>query len=119
MKEDIKTPEDINLLVTDFYAEVMKSESLCPFFSTLDWEAHLPKMKKFWRFILLDEAGYTENVTNKHLHMHLTNELFDEWLLLFHRTVDQHYEGPVAELAKTRASLIGIGIQGKMNLLKN
>jgi hypothetical protein len=51
--------------------------------------------------------------------MHLSNELFDEWLLLFHRTVDQHYEGPVAELAKTRASLIGIGIQSKMNLLKD
>ena len=50
--------------------------------------------------------------------MHLNKELFDEWLLLFHRTVDQHFEGPVAELAKTRASLIGIGIQSKMNLLK-
>jgi hemoglobin len=119
MKVDIQNAEDINLLVNDFYAEVMKSKSLRPFFSGLNWEAHLPKMKKFWRFILLDEAGYTENVTNKHLHMHLTKALFNEWVLLFHRTVDQHFEGPRAELAKTRASLIGIGIQSKMNLFKD
>jgi len=119
MKEDIKTPDDINLLVTDFYAKVMKSESLSPFFSGLDWGAHLPKMKKFWRFVLLDEPGYAENVTNKHLHMHLTNELFNEWLLLFHHTVDQHFEGTNAEHAKSRASLIGLGIQSKMNLLKD
>lgn len=118
MKEDIKTSEDIEILVNDFYSEVMKSESLRSFFSTLDWDKHLPKMNKFWRFILLDEAGYTENVTNKHLHMQLTKELFDEWLLLFHRTIDQHFEGPKAELAKTRASLIGFGIQSKMDLLK-
>lgn len=118
MREDIKTSEDIEILVNDFYSEVMKSESLRSFFSTLDWDKHLPKMNKFWRFILLDEAGYTENVTNKHLHMQLTKELFDEWLLLFHRTIDQHFEGPKAELAKTRASLIGFGIQSKMDLLK-
>jgi hemoglobin len=117
MKEDIQNAEDINRLVNDFYAEVMKSETLRPFFSRLNWEAHLPKMKKFWRFILLDETGYTENVTNKHLHMDLRKELFDEWVLLFNHTVDQHFEGPRAELAKTRASLIGIGIQSKMNLL--
>ena len=117
MKEDIQNAEDINRLVNDFYAEVMKSETLRPFFNRLNWEAHLPKMKKFWRFILLDEAGYTENVTNKHLHMDLRKELFDEWVLLFNHTVDQHFEGPRAELAKTRASLIGIGIQSKMNLL--
>ncbi|MFM7596658.1 MAG: group III truncated hemoglobin [Flavobacteriales bacterium] len=119
MKEDIRTPEDIGQLVNDFYTEVMKSESLRSYFSTLDWDKHLPKMKKFWRFILLDEAGYTENVTNKHLHMQLTKELFDEWLLLFRRTIDQHFEGPRAELAKTRASLIGFGIQSKMNLLED
>ncbi|MEY3049897.1 MAG: hypothetical protein RL365_1935 [Bacteroidota bacterium] len=119
MKVDIQNANDIDLLVNDFYAEVMKSEALGPFFNWLDWEAHLPKMKKFWRFILLDEAGYSENVTNKHLHMHLTKELFNEWVMLFHRIVDQHFEGPRAELAKNRASLISIGIQSKMNLLKD
>jgi hypothetical protein len=51
--------------------------------------------------------------------MHLTKDLFNEWVLLFHRTVDQHFEGPRAKQAKTRASLIGIGIQSKMNLLKD
>jgi hypothetical protein len=40
-------------------------------------------------------------------------------VLLFHSTVDQHFEGPRAEQAKTRASLISIGIQSKMNLLKD
>jgi hemoglobin len=119
MKQDIHTAEDIELLVYHFYSKVLQSSSLYPFFKDLNWDAHLPSMKKFWRFILLDEAGYTENVTQKHLHMTLTKELFTDWLLLFHQTVDEYFEGPKATLAKTRATLIGLGIQGKMNLLKD
>lgn len=119
MKQDIQTAEDIELLVDHFYSIVLQSSSLYPFFKDLNWAAHLPSMKKFWRFILLDEAGYTENVTQKHLHMPLTKELFTDWLLLFHQTVDEYFEGPKAALAKTRATLISLGIQGKMNLLKD
>ena len=51
--------------------------------------------------------------------MPLTKELFTDWLLLFHQTVDEYFEGPKATLAKTRATLISLGIQGKMNLLKD
>lgn len=119
MKQDIETAEDIEVLVDVFYSKVMQSNSLEPFFKDLNWDVHLPRMKKFWRFVLLDEAGYTENVTRKHLHMSLSKELFTDWLILFHKTVDELYSGPKASLAKTRATLIGMGIQSKMNLLED
>ena len=51
--------------------------------------------------------------------MPLTKELFTDWLFLFHQTVDEYFEGSKASQAKTRATLIGFGIQGKMNLLED
>lgn len=119
MKHDINTFEDISLLVDTFYDGVMKSPTLQVHFSALNWDQHLPKMKKFWAFILLNEPGYTENVTEKHLKMQLRTELFEEWLSLFNQTIDLHFEGERADLAKERARLISWGIQAKMGLLKN
>ena len=57
MKQDKQSTEDIELLVDHFYSKVIQSSALRPFFKDLNWEAHLPRMKQFWRFILLDEAG--------------------------------------------------------------
>jgi len=119
MKHDINTFEDISLLVDSFYDRVLNSPTLQLHFSSLHWAQHLPKMKKFWAFILLDEPGYTENVTEKHLKMKLSNNLFEEWVSLFNQTVDHHFEGERAEMAKERAQLISWGIQAKMGLLKN
>jgi hemoglobin len=119
MKSDIQTPEDVSLLVDRFYEEVMKSEKLIPYFKQLNWNDHIPRMKQFWRFILLGESGYTTNVTEKHLQMPLDHAAFKEWLALFDQVIDQNFEGEKATLAKQRAQVIAWGIQGKMGLLKN
>lgn len=119
MKKDLETAEDVTLLVEHFYKKVVVNELLTPFFEGIEWEAHLPKMKKFWRFLLFDEPGYTTNVTEKHLHLPLTKEAFDAWLTLFFQTLDEHFEGPKVLLAKERAKIIAIGLKSKMNLLEN
>jgi hemoglobin len=98
---------DIQLLVDAFYAKVLKDELLAPFFTHLDFARHLPKMVHFWSFVLLDEPGYTTNVTEKHLHRTLNQELFDRWVQLFGDTVDELYEGEKADLAKQRAAVLG------------
>ncbi len=111
----ITSKADIELLVDTFYTAVLKDEQLAPFFAQLNFVEHLPKMVHFWSFVLLDEPGYTTNVTEKHLHMKLNKALFDRWVELFHATVDQLFEGEKAQLAKERATVLGWTMGSKFN----
>jgi len=113
MKE-ITTKQDVELLVNSFYNKVGKDELLAPFFKHLNLEKHFPKMIQFWSFVLLDEAGYTTDVTAKHLKMNISKEHFDRWILLFHETTDELFVGEKAKLAKERAVLVGWTIASKM-----
>jgi hemoglobin len=105
--KQIETKADVELLVDTFYTAVLKDEQLKPFFQHLNFVEHLPKMIHFWSFVLLDEPGYTTNVTEKHAGMALRKDLFDRWVSLFHTTVDQLFEGEKAQLAKERATVLG------------
>ena len=111
--QDITTKQDVETLVNTFYGDVLKDESLAPFFKHLDFVAHMPKMVHFWSFVLLDESGYTTNVTDKHMHMPLEKAHFDRWVELFQATVDSLFAGDKAEMAKQRANLIAWTIQNK------
>lgn len=113
--KDITSKADIEHLVDHFYDEVLKDVVLAPFFLNLDFTHHKPKMVHFWSFVLLDEPGYTTDVTAKHLSMRLKKEHFDRWIELFNVTVDTLYKGEKAELAKQRAFLIRWTIEPKMN----
>lgn len=111
--KQIETRKDVEFLVNSFYDKVVKDAVLAPFFKHLNFDKHLPKMVDFWEFVLLDKAGYTTDVTEKHAHMRLRQEHFDRWLELFNETVDAHFEGEKAELAKQRAFLVGWTIKSK------
>ncbi|MDF3025712.1 MAG: hypothetical protein K0S23_19 [Fluviicola sp.] len=105
MKE-IESKEDVALLVETFYQKLVNDELVSHFFSQLDLKEHLPRVIQFWSFILLDEAGYSANMMEKHARLDLNEESFDRWLKLFHETVDQFFTGEKAELAKQRSTLI-------------
>ena len=111
---DISNRSDIQQFVDTFYGKVLKNELLAPFFKNLDFEKHMPKMVDFWAFVLLDETGYTTNVTDKHLNMPLEKKHFDQWITLFQATIDELFTGEKAELAKQRATLIGWTILSKI-----
>lgn len=113
--KQLKTAEDIHQLVSEFYDKVLQDEVLAPFFARLDFAAHLPKMEQFWRFALFSEAGYTTNVTEKHMQMPLQKAHFDRWQALFNQTIDELFEGELAQQAKQRAAVIGWTINAKMN----
>lgn len=115
MKE-IESREDVEFLVSTFYDKVLANEELKPFFKHMDFQAHLPKMIHFWSFVLLDEPNYKTNVTEKHMQMPLKKENFDTWLRLFGETVDEHFVGEKAEMAKQRAFTIAWTISNKMGL---
>ena len=84
MKRDIETKTDIELLINTFYDKVLKDELIGPFFKHIDFNKHLPKMIHFWSFVLLDEAGYTTDVTKVHQHMKLKVE---EYLVVHHKLI--------------------------------
>lgn len=113
--KDISNKEDVELLVDKFYDRVLKDEILKPFFINLDFQKHKPKMVHFWTFTLLDEAGYTTDVTKKHMNMPLEQKHFDQWISLFNATIDTLFVGDKADLAKQRAFLIRWTIESKMN----
>lgn len=105
MKE-IQSKADVELLIDVFYQKLLKDELVSHFFVHLDLKEHLPKVVQFWSFILLDEAGYSANMMERHARLDLNEASFDRWLKLFHETVDDFFTGEKAELAKQRSSLI-------------
>ena len=117
--KDIQTKEDLVLLVDVFYNRVLQDEKLAHFFAHLNFEEHKPKMVHFWSFVLLDEPGYTTNVFDKHANLHANSADFNEWVSLFHTTVNELFEGEKAEAAKFRATTLGYTFGSKLDALNN
>lgn len=113
IKADIQSRSDVILLVDQFYEQALTDELLKPIFSKIiDGKllAHMPVMYNFWCSILLREQSYSGNVMLKHIAIHkqipLNPEHFDQWLLLWEKTVNEFFIGPNADEAKKRATLM-------------
>jgi len=110
MKKDIQNIEDIKLLVDNFYRKVGDNDLLGPIFNDIakvNWEKHLPIMYAFWASNLLGKIGYKGNPMDAHFKLNkkvpLTDEAFNTWKGLFIETVEDFFEGKVANEAKKRA----------------
>jgi hemoglobin len=119
---DITTRQDIEKFILRFYAKVVTDETIGKIFTEvipLDWEQHIPLITDFWETILLDHSVYKKNAMEVHSAINrkfpLHKEHFDAWLRLFNTTLDEMFEGPVADLAKKRATGIGSLMLHKMN----
>ena len=119
--QDIKTPEDIKLLVDTFYDKIRGNELLAPVFakriSDETWPVHLEKMYRFWGSILLYTQNYNGSPFDKHIGLGIGSEHFAKWLALFSTTVDELFEGEIANLAKERANNIGRIFEFKLSTL--
>ncbi|MCC7437381.1 MAG: group III truncated hemoglobin [Armatimonadetes bacterium] len=125
MKNDIADRSDVKTLVDTFYAKVQENEVLGYIFNdvaNVDWVHHLPKMYSFWASILLGEHSFSGNPMIKHVELSkitpITEATFGEWLSLFIETVDDLFEGVVAEEAKTRAATITRIMLSKIQLVQ-
>lgn len=118
-KKDIETREDVHLLVSSFYDKVKSDTVLAPFFLPIieDWEAHIYRLTSFWETSLfmtrkLDHKYYG-NPLEVHIKVdqdnnHQVSELhFGIWLNLWYQTINELFEGEVAENAKRRARKMG------------
>ncbi|NNC49503.1 MAG: group III truncated hemoglobin [Flaviramulus sp.] len=115
MKNDIRTREDVFLLVSSFYEKVRKDTVLGPFFNDRihDWDAHFERLTTFWEASLFLKTKYTGDPLEVHLKVDKENnnfmtELhFGLWLNLWYQTIDELFIGDYAENAKMRARKMG------------
>ncbi|WP_421944468.1 group III truncated hemoglobin [Pedobacter sp.] len=122
MKTDIKTRNDIMLLVDAFYKKVEQNDKIGPIFTDIakvDWSHHLPKMYDFWESILFGKAIYKGNPMLTHFSLQQKVNLFqgefDIWKTLFYNTVDELFEGENAETIKQKAQSIADLMHFKLN----
>ena len=116
---DIETREDIDRLIRLFYTRVREDFFLkTPFNIAIPndelWEHHFVKLIDFWESGLLQgKAIYEGKPIGLHLWVdNISGRIiekvhFDRWLGLWDKTVDELFEGPVAEKAKSKAYKLG------------
>jgi len=120
MKEEIKTTEQVKKLVDKFYEKVNADNLLSPVFNQeakVNWEGHLPKMYQFWGTQLIGTGDYTGRPFPPHAELHINKEHFQRWLQLFMETVNENFEGEIAEKAKEKAKNIATIFQHKLGLI--
>lgn len=121
MKNDIRTREDIDLLMREFYTRALTDDVIGYIFTevaALDLASHLPIIGDFWESLLLGGKNYQTRGRNP-LQVHgalnektpLEPRHFRRWLEIFRATVDENFAGTRAEFAKSRAEAIASRMQ--------
>lgn len=111
MKTDLTTREDVSKLVHQFYTKVRKNEEIGYFFNKTiqDWDEHLEKLTDFWETNLLFKRNYKGNPKLAHQRVDqdfdqsIEQKHFGVWLNLWFETVDDYFEGDLADRAKNNA----------------
>ncbi|MEO6348145.1 MAG: group III truncated hemoglobin [Aquaticitalea sp.] len=119
MKKDIQNREDIFLLVSEFYIKIRKDAILGPFFNRVinDWDAHIERLTTFWETSLFMNKKLEQRYYGNPLEVHvkvdqendnaITELHFGLWINLWFATLDELFEGEIAENAKNRARKMG------------
>jgi len=118
MEHDIFSLEDVKTLVNTFYDKVREDALLAPIFNKVikeRWPEHLETMYTFWQTVLLGEHTYTGSPFPPHAKLPVSKAHFDRWLELFYSTIDEQFEGEIAEEAKWRASKMAEIFQFKID----
>ena len=116
-RADIDSRDDVELLVRSFYRYAAMDELLGPIFmaADLDWPFHIAKLTDFWSWQLLGHRGYEGNPLRAHQPVDartpFADEHFERWLDLFTSTVDEHFVGTTADVAKARATKMSGALQ--------
>ncbi len=108
---DIENRDDVALLVNTFYAKIRTNDELGPIFNKAihDWDSHLIHLTNFWESQLFRKNVFSGNPLKKHVEVdennnnQLSNDLFGLWLQFWLGTIDELFEGDLANLAKDRA----------------
>lgn len=124
MRKEIEDIHDVKLLVDSFYSKVVNDDTIGYIFQDVqkvDWNIHLPRMYSFWDTILFGVISYKGNPMLKHFYVNKNEPLstahFKQWLSLWEETIDEHFIGIKADLAKQRAVNMANGIQKTLKII--
>ena len=115
ISRDITGRKDIELFVERFYDRLMTDPFIGFLFTDsvdIDLREHLPIISDFWETILFQKPAYKRGPQVMNVHLALNEKVklkhfhFRRWLHLFNKTVDEMFDGPVAERAKERSASI-------------
>lgn len=119
--KDIQTRADVELLVRAFYEKAVKDPVIGFTFSEMlefGIEKHIPTMVDFWEGVLFNKSIYKGGILYKHFMINGKHPLeqvhFDTWIQLWNETVEELFEGPVAQDAIDRALKVGQVIHKKL-----
>ena len=124
MKKDISSREHLKLILSEFYKKLVSDSKMFPFFEEIvqndTLEEHLEVITDFWQDLLLNTTAYRNNVLQKHLDFNkkvtFEKEHFNLWLHYLVTTIDELFEGQLAENMKNRANSIAMVMQVKFKL---
>ena len=117
MKKDIISLKDVQFLVDKFYGTVREDPFIGSIFNSRlsgRWEMHHLKLYRFWHTILLRRPDYFGDPVPMHFNMNIDEKHFDQWLKLWINTVDENFEGAIAERAKLRGRTIAAAFLTKI-----
>lgn len=119
MKE-IENREDVSQLVHAFYDKIREDDELGPIFNAhLDektWPPHLEKLTDFWETTLFGIRKFKGNPPSAHARVDhnmnhgITQEHFAQWIRLWFTTIDERFEGKLADRAKNAARRMSTGL---------
>ena len=115
----ITNRDDVNLLVHTFYDKIRQHELLGPIFnghiSEEQWPAHLSKLTDFWESNLFGVRTFRGSPSKAHVNVDknlnhtISQKHFAQWLQLWFETIDELFEGELADRAKEMARRMSTG----------
>lgn len=109
VRSDILTEAGVALLVNVFYGKIREDALLAHIFNEVvkdNWPAHLSRMTDFWSTVLLHTRTYKDHPMPQHLPLPVGKQHFERWRELFNVSIDELFEGQIAENARKRANSI-------------
>jgi hemoglobin len=120
-RKTLENRKDLELLIHRLYSRLMVDPQIGKLFTEvvqLDLAIHLPRIVSFWDNLLFQATDYQGDPMATHIHLHrlhpLTANDFEVWLAHFDASMDENFEGEVAERAKQRARSIAMLMQIKL-----
>jgi hemoglobin len=121
VKNDIASLKDVHFLVDKFYDSVRNDPFLGPIFNERlegRWEKHHLILYRFWHTILLRRPDYFGDPVPKHFNMDLDERHFGRWLQVWTGTVDEYFEGKIADRAKLRGRTMASAFLSKIKKVR-
>lgn len=117
MEGDLRE-EDLDGILTAFYAAVETDPLLAGYFLPVDMHEHMPRIVAFWSTMVFDTGAYTGNAFRPHLALAgLTAAHFGRWLEIFEATVDERAAGSRASRMKALAHRIAYSMQIRLKIV--